>query len=339
MKDVNRGEAGERMVFVGGAPRSGTTLLQNMLDSHPDIFGGPELMHLQAIMRLRDQLLITDRNGWTREFYTSDGVDRMIGNMVEELLLPLADRHDARLIAEKTPVNVLVFEDLLALLPGSRCIHIVRDPRAVVASMLRAGKRLRGTELERTAPRDAEVRAFTTSVRTAIAYVQRCHRAGLAAAEAAPDRLLTVHYERLVSDPAGETRRLCAFLDVPWSEAMLRPADSRHAGETQMTAGFGGYFHDAASFRRNPDLKAATRWRTDLTRLQKATIVSSYLDFDERDRLPYDLSPQTLGAPDRLAMSALRLMRGAKRGLRRGARGAAGLGSWLMTACLPLGSI
>ena len=46
-------DGGSRFIFVGGAPRSGTTLVQNMLDSHPDILGGPEFIHIPDIINLR----------------------------------------------------------------------------------------------------------------------------------------------------------------------------------------------------------------------------------------------------------------------------------------------
>ncbi|OGX35566.1 MAG: hypothetical protein A3C36_02920 [Omnitrophica WOR_2 bacterium RIFCSPHIGHO2_02_FULL_52_10] len=50
---------GENLIIVGGVPRSGTTLVQNMLDSHPDIHGLPEFKILIPIMRLRNLL-----RGW-----------------------------------------------------------------------------------------------------------------------------------------------------------------------------------------------------------------------------------------------------------------------------------
>ena len=282
----------------------GHTLLQNMLNSHPEVFGGPELIHIKSIMWLRRQFLITDQNGWTGVFYSSEKADRLFSRMILELLIPLADNHGARLISEKTPVNVLVFRDLLELFPAARCIQVVRDPRAVVASMLRAGQRARGSAMERQAPRDAEVRAFTTDVRQAITYVQRCYRAGFAAIEAVPERCLTVHYEKLVADPAGESRRVCDFLGLSWSETMTRPGEKEHMGEAQMTAGFGSFFYDRNSYRRNPDPMQTDRWRSQLTLAQKALIISRFANFEYRDRLPYDLSPSTLSAPERaLAVS------------------------------------
>lgn len=48
-----KGQKGERLIFTGGAARSGTTLVQNILDSHPDIVGGPEFLHLEDLMAFK----------------------------------------------------------------------------------------------------------------------------------------------------------------------------------------------------------------------------------------------------------------------------------------------
>ena len=47
---------GERLIIVGGAPRSGTTMFQSMMNSHPQIHGGPEFDHLCDIVRLHETL-------------------------------------------------------------------------------------------------------------------------------------------------------------------------------------------------------------------------------------------------------------------------------------------
>ena len=47
---------GEQFIFVGGAARSGTTLVQNILDSYPYIIGGPEFRNIPSIIKLRNEL-------------------------------------------------------------------------------------------------------------------------------------------------------------------------------------------------------------------------------------------------------------------------------------------
>ena len=47
---------GNKFIFVGGAGRSGTTMVQNVLDSHPDIIGGPQFRNIPDIIDLRKKL-------------------------------------------------------------------------------------------------------------------------------------------------------------------------------------------------------------------------------------------------------------------------------------------
>ena len=277
---------GGRFVFVGGAPRSGTTLLQNMLDSHGQIVGGPEFLHLPEIARLRGSMEASIRKGWITDFCSLEEMERALAGMIAELLLPLADRSGARLVSEKTPSNVLVFEELLRLFPGARFIHVVRDPRAVVASMLEVGRKAR--------QRGVRLQPFTRDVRAAVRHVKECYGAGCRAQELAPDRVLTVVYERLVATPAAETRRICRFLEIEWDEEMLRPGEHPHIGFRPITEGSDNLWYDPASYQRNPERASVDRWRTSMPPLQKAVAVMSFLDFEPVHRCGYRLTANSL---------------------------------------------
>jgi protein-tyrosine sulfotransferase len=298
-------EEGERFIFVGGAPRSGTTLVQNMLDMHPAIAGGPEFLHLTKILALRDSLKKKVANGRIDAFCSAVDVDRAVRGMIEALLLPLADREGRRLLSEKTPANCLVFEPLMELFPRARCVFVLRDPRAIVASMLEVGRRGRAMGLS--------PRPYTRSLRAAVAHVEACFHAGFAAEKAAPDRVLAVEYAALVTDPATETRRICAFLGLPWSPEMRIPASRSHIGEKAITVNDRNLWYDAQSFRRDPDPSGIDRWRSRLTPHQAALIGASFAGMAPLDRFGYDL--QDALTPGGRALEA------AYRGLERGRAG------------------
>lgn len=300
------------MIFVGGAPRSGTTLVQNMLDSHPEIFGGPEFHHLEAIASLRRRMHAAAGQGWTSDYHAAGDIDRAIARLIEALMLPLADRHGSALISEKTPGNVLVFDDLLDLYPQARCIHVVRDPRAVIASMLQVGKR--------AARRQVVLQPYTRDVRAAVAYVKACMQAGWRAASRQPDRVMCVTYEDVVSQPAEQTSRLCGFLALPWHPHMVRPADQDHPGEVAMTQTNNDIWYDRQSFRRNPDPAGLDKWTQDLTRWQRAYVVRAFADFEPAHALGYTMEPGTVSSMDRsiaLAYDTLNIARRVFRSVRR----------------------
>jgi hypothetical protein len=296
---------GARFIFVGGAPRSGTTLVQNMLDMHPEIAGGPEFLHLTKILALRASLKKKVANGRIDAFCSGADVDRTIRGMIEALLLPLADREGRTYLSEKTPANCLVFGELLELFPKARCLFVLRDPRAIVASMLEVGRRGRAMGLS--------PRPYTRSLQAATEHVETCFRAGFAAEAAAPDRVLVVEYGALVTDPAAETRRVCGFLGLPWAPEMRVPASRSHAGEKAITVNDRNLWYDAQSFRRDPDPAGIDKWRGRLTPGQVARIGAAFAGMRSLGRFGYDLRDEM--------SPGVRALEIAMRGLERGRAG------------------
>ncbi|MGI8873681.1 MAG: sulfotransferase family protein [Egibacteraceae bacterium] len=277
----------DRIVFVGGCPRSGTTLVQNLLDSHPGIFGGPEFDLIPDIVALREGLQRSVAAGRIAAFCDAARVDEVIAQLISSLLLPLADRASCQLLSEKTPSNALVARSLLDCLPGSRFIFVVRDPRAVIASMFAVGRR--------AATKAVAAPPYTRSLRHAIAAVRRYLDAGYDALAAHPDRTLLVVYENLVRRPVTATERLCAFLGVDWSESMVRPSQQDHLGRV----GVDGIWYHASMYRRDPDPSSVLRWQRELDRSTRTAIEMAF-DTDERLRaLGYDFASTNVAPASR----------------------------------------
>jgi protein-tyrosine sulfotransferase len=280
MADPN---GGARFIFVGGAARSGTTLVQNMLDSHPDICGAPEFHHIPDIVNLRKKLHDSIANEWIDLICSYDHVDHCLCSLIEDLLLPLADKYGCRLLSEKTPNNVLVFAELLNLFPAAHFIHVIRDPRAVIASMLQVG--MRAKKAGWTTP------AHTHSALAAIAYIRRCLHHGFAAQKIAPDRVMTVSYERLVSEPESETRRICNFLKIDWCQKMLYPGSLKHLGEKAVT---NNVWYDTQSYNRDPKPAEIDKWRTQLTYVQQVMIATAFREHGDLAQFGYDFAINSL---------------------------------------------
>lgn len=267
------------LVFVGGCPRSGTTLLQNILDSHPDIAGGPEFDHLGRIAELRNFLKAGQDNGRLVAYDLE--VDTAVSNFVGELLEPYRQRRGAKLLSEKTPQNALSVDTLLDIFPAARALLVVRDPRAVVASMLAVGERADG--------RGEATPAFTHSLFQAIDTIAQYNDAILTAGDR--DRCQLVRYESLVADTETEARKLCGFLGVDWASEMLRPASVEHDGEKVLD----DVWYTQEMYRADPDPSRVDSWHEGLGPLRRRLVESAFrTDPLLTGSLRYDLGQPTL---------------------------------------------
>lgn len=262
MEKITNSHTVPNFIFVGGAPRSGTTLLQNMLDSHPDIIGGPEFLHLPDIIGLRKVMQPDFKRGWLDEYCTKDEADTYIKQLIENFLLPISKNNNVSFISEKTPANITVFTELAELYPEAYFIQIVRDPRAVAASMLKVGRRgtIKGM---RTQP-------FTRKISHAADYLRMCYAKGLEFQSLHQKRILTIRYEDLVTRAEDLTRQICAFLGLAWDERMLRPEKQEHSGEKAIS---NDVWYKKEEYKRPPTDAEIEKWRNNLSLVQKAVIL------------------------------------------------------------------
>jgi hypothetical protein len=244
------------LIFVGGAPRSGTTLLQHILDCHPEVFGGPEFDCVPALLDAWRELQGALANGRIAVFCTREQIDAAFARLIEALLLPVADANGCRWLSEKTPMNALCLYDLLGLLPHCRGIHIVRDPRAVVASLLQVGSRARA--------KNAPVPPSLADVQAAVALTLSAVNAACHAQHVFPERMLTLTYESLVQQPKPAIQRVCDFLGLELVPAMLQPHERKHPAQDEIRALDNGVWLDPQLGFRAIETSRIDTWRTQL---------------------------------------------------------------------------
>lgn len=211
------------MPVIVGAPRSGTTLLRLMLDAHPDLAIPPETSFVVAAAALdesRDDVRARFVDTVTTypphaPNWNDFGVAREALAEAVQGLQPFtvadglrafyrlyAQRFNKPRWGEKTPDYSLHIGVMGSLLPEARFIHLIRDGRDVAASWRQQWF---------TPGHEPEVLAHAWVDR-----VQAARHAGLGHA-----RYTEVLYEDLVKRPEPVLRRLCQFLDLPWSIQML----------------------------------------------------------------------------------------------------------------------
>jgi hypothetical protein len=193
-------------VFVIGSPRSGTTLLRLILDAHPRVSCGEEthfLRELEAIVGRHWELVAS--YGLERAWWLARIRDLYLAFQAEVL----AASGKARW-AEKDPTYTLHLGFIEELFPDALYVHLLRDGHDVVASFR-----------DRWGYRSAARAARTEWAR----YV---HAATALGRRLDASRFLEVRYERLVTDPEDEARRLFDFLGEPWEPTVLDVDPTRH---------------------------------------------------------------------------------------------------------------
>ena len=199
--------SGDAPVFLLGFPRSGTTLLDRMLASHPGVltleerdclggvyerFGASEAalhrLDAPAPAALRD----ARRDYWDRVGEELDGTGR-----------------EGRLVVDKLPLNTILLGFIARIFPDARVVLAVRDPRDVCLSCYQQRFELNPAMLN-----------FLRWDRT-VAYYDAVMGLGMQVLEAGTLAWHRNTYEDLVEAPRAALRPLLAFLGLPWDDAVL----------------------------------------------------------------------------------------------------------------------
>ncbi|MFM0158599.1 tetratricopeptide repeat-containing sulfotransferase family protein [Paraburkholderia sediminicola] len=201
-------------VFIVGMPRSGTTLIEQIVSSHPQVTGAGELSALR---------LVVDGSGLfpeKLETLAGQGAAQFLDQLGQAYLsrvAPLAEGR-ARLV-DKMPGNFLYAGLIPLILPGARVIHVRRDP---VDTCLSCYTKLFGGEQQFTY-NQSELGVFYRHYERLMAHWR----------EVLPsERFIEVDYETVVDNLEGEARRLVDFLGLPWDAACLSFHDNRRVVRT-----------------------------------------------------------------------------------------------------------
>lgn len=195
----------DRPVFVVASPRSGTTLMCQMLDAHPNLFAP----YWETGLFVRFAEMMSNHLAWIfKEHRASMPLERedviaWIRESVQGLFARFAAACGKSRWAEKTPAHVFHMDLIHEVFPGAQFIHMIRNGRDVVRSLQNMP----------WAPRQIRwsARRWVDSVRAGRDYGRRLP-AG---------QYTEIRYEELVAEPEQTIRRLCEFLGEPYSERML----------------------------------------------------------------------------------------------------------------------
>lgn len=204
-----------RPVFIVGMPRSGTTLVEQMLSRHRDVAAGGEMLTLQALMFAE----LPKRIG--REFPDCLGVagpDDWTWLAGRYLEATAPRRSGAPVLTDKLPANFLLVGPILKAFPDARILHLVRDPLDTCLSCYLTdfahGQNFAG-DLDDLGHHFSRYRSLMA------------HWHGLG-----DPRLLDVGYQDLVRAPEATLRQVLDHCGLAWDPVCLDFANAEHATST-----------------------------------------------------------------------------------------------------------
>jgi LPS sulfotransferase NodH len=237
-------------VFIVGCPRSGTTLLQRLLNAHPESAISLESFWIPYFFKRR--IGLTREGMVTRElvsqlfdyykFYRMkldrQDLEKVVGSekpltysqFVTRIFDLYAENHGKPLAGDKTPDYVRNISVLHALWPQAKFVHLIRDGREVSLSAIAWKRKV-----------DKLASLFSTwkedPVTTAALWWEWHVRQGRDQGRIlGPGLYYEMRYESLIAEPATECAKLCAFLGLPYKDGMLRFNDGRTRTETDLDA-------------------------------------------------------------------------------------------------------
>lgn len=199
------GSSSGKPLFIVGMARSGTTLLEQIVSSHPKVTGAGELGSWLDMEIFQRSALPTPKD---------------MQNVANRFLDKLKSySRDSERVTVKTPQNYFMLGQILAVFPNCRILHCQRSPIDTCLSIY--------TTAFFSGPDFAhELTSLVTAYREYLRVMDHWRRV------LPNDRFLDVSYESLVSDRETVLREVVTFLDLKWDDSLLHHENNDHAIST-----------------------------------------------------------------------------------------------------------
>lgn len=201
---AENGDPEANMVFICGMPRSGTSLVEQMIAAHPSVHGAGEVDILSGLLdAYPDDMLSFDAD--------------KIRDLADAYVRRLATApRDGLFVSDKTPFNVFFLGLTQVLFPNAKVIHCIRNPKDVALSCYFQNFKSMGMNWSHSV---SDIAAYMDAERKMIAHWH----------DTLSLDVLTVDYQEMVEAPRDAGVKMIEFLGLPWNEAVASPETSTGA--------------------------------------------------------------------------------------------------------------
>jgi hypothetical protein len=207
-------DRGAGLVFIVGLPRTGSSIVEQILAAHPDVAAGGERLDVPTIIREESERRERDFPGWVAEAGDDDWA-RLGRSYLERID---AQRGGRRVFTDKGLLNWIYLGALRRMLPGARFVDCRRDP---LETCIACYRQMFARELGFTYDID-DLARFWHDYDEAMRDWRARHG----------DVILEVSHERLTAEPEPQIRRLLEFCTLPFDERSLRFHESARSVRT-----------------------------------------------------------------------------------------------------------
>ena len=203
-------------VFIIGMPRSGTSLIEQILASHPDVSAAGELYDINNLVTEISNLVDTH-----------DVYPRYLNVLTSNICNTIAQRYlnllnnissTSLYVTNKMPQNFLILGLISKLFPQARIIHCQRDPRDTCISCFFQDFN--------------QQHEYADNLETLGAYYRQYKKLMDHWGKVIDMPVITIQYEELVTDQEYQTRRLLELLALPWDNACLNFHNNKRVIQT-----------------------------------------------------------------------------------------------------------
>jgi tetratricopeptide (TPR) repeat protein len=210
------GNASQRPIFIVGMPRSGTTLVEQILASHPDVHGAGELMKINEIV---DNMEAKHGSPGSYPECIRDFDSGALSSFSQQYLDHIASLNsDAAHVTDKLPENMFHLGFIATLLPNARIIYCRRDPMDVCLSNF--------------TQRFFQGHNYSYCLDDIATYYHEHDRIMSHWLEVLPIEIFEIDYETLVGDQETISKRLVSHCRLPWNDRCLAFHETKRAVNT-----------------------------------------------------------------------------------------------------------
>ncbi|MCK4507344.1 MAG: sulfotransferase, partial [Desulfuromonadales bacterium] len=206
----------DRPIFVLGMPRSGTTLVETILASHPAVYGAGELYDLLKVANQPKLGAKSEGFPISMQGLTADDVKEM----GERYLVGLRKHNDdAKRVTDKMPANYMALGLIHLMLPEAKIVHVMRNPADICLSNFT--KNFHNSQLHSY--------DLVEMGRNYVSYAKLMEHWRAVLPEGS---FYEVQYEQLVTDPDKQSRSLVEYCGLEWNDACLTPHKTERGVKT-----------------------------------------------------------------------------------------------------------